>query len=782
MEKTYQHNISETSIYELWQKNNCFDPDAVFKIRAKSKIKNLDRTYTVLMPPPNANAPLHCGHATYAIQDLMIRYKRMQGYQSLYLPGTDHAGFETQVVYERNLQKDGKSRFDFDRETFYNDVLNFVKQNSGIAIAQLKRLGMSADWSKLTFTLDPDAIALVYDTFIKLYKDKLIYRSGYMVNYSTYYGTTFSDLETEYKDAITPLYYVKYKLVDSDQAITVATVRPETIYADVAIAVNPKDKRYKEFVNKLAINPLTDKQIPIITDEYVDMQFGTGALKITPGHDINDFKIGQKHNLDIISLINLDGKMNQNALQCQGLFPKQARIKSVEILGAKDAILKVDEKYQNRILVDYKDGYPIEPMILPNWFVDMSKLSNLAVEAIEKNEVKFNLPMWKRDTLRWIKEKKPWPISRQTVFGIRIPVWYSVKDNPAMQITFLNHKKELVKGRIDELQKTYDLGEIKNGLQRVLAPLDAKYVVAVDAPGDEYIPETDTFDTWFSSGQWPFTTTRYPNGELFQKYFPTDLLDSAHEIMFFWIARMIVFSKYLTGKVPFRMVYFHGIITDKFGKKMSKSKGNVVNPIEMVDKYGADALRMGILVGGNTESKFTPFDENQIKGYRNFANKIWNIARFIKLKELEQSNKPEIKINAKTKTETKDKITTEAMQKFASDLNSKESLDLQDPQNLRMYNDTMVLIKQVTKDLERLKFKFAGDAIYHFIWDRLANDYLEKTKDKNDVETQYILKHSFIVALKLLHPFMPFVTEAVWQEFKTTNDPDLICQAWPSVN
>ena len=751
MDKIYDHKVLETKLYEMWEASNLFDPNAIKVLRHKNQIKPKGKPYTVLMPPPNANAPLHCGHATYAIQDLMIRYKRMQGYDALYLPGTDHAGFETQVVYERNLQKQGKSRFDFDRATFYNDVLNFVKENSGTAISQLKRLGMSADWSKLTFTLDPEAIAVVYDTFIKLHKDKLIYRSGYMVNYSTYYGTTFSDLETLYKDSVTPLYYVNYKLVDLDSFITVATVRPETIYADVAIAVNPKDKRFKHFVDKKVINPLNGKQMPIITDDYVDMEFGTGALKITPGHDINDYKIGQKYNLEIISLINLDGKMNENASECVGLFPKQARTKSVEILQAKGAIAKIDATYQNRVLVDYKDGYPIEPMILPNWFVDMSKLADLAIDAIEKNEVKFNLPMWKRDTLRWIKDKKPWPISRQTVFGIRIPVWYSVNANPKMQVTFLNNKKELVKGQIDELQKLYALEEIRNGLQRVLAETDAKYIVSVDSPGAQYLPETDTFDTWFSSGQWPLTTTQYPKGELFKNYFPTDLLDSAHEIMFFWIARMIVFSKYLTGKVPFKMVYFHGIITDKFGKKMSKSKGNVVDPIEMVDKYGADALRMGILVGGNTESKFTPFDENQIKGYRNFANKIWNIARFIKLQETETG--------------------------LTIDINKK--YEINDSVHFVMLENTQKLIKEVTKNLDKLKFKFAGDEVYHFIWDRLANDYLEKIKDNKDAQSLYTLKYSFLSAIKLLHPFMPYVTEAVWQELKAPEDSPLIISVWP---
>ncbi len=747
MDKIYDHLKHEKIIYDKWQEIDAFSPEGTLKLRNSYGLKSIGKSYSILMPPPNANAPLHCGHVTYSIQDLMIRYKRMCGYDALYLPGTDHAGFETQYVYERNLQKEGKNRFDFDRETFYSNVLNFVKENSGIAISQLKRLGMSADWSKLTFTLDPKAISTVYETFIKLHSEGLVYRSGYMVNFSTFYGTTFSDLETEYKDSVTPLYYVKYPLVAEEVFITVATVRPETIYADVAIAVNPKDKRYQNFVGKKALNPLTKKEMPIITDDYVDIEFGTGALKITPGHDINDYKIGQKYGLETISLINLDGKMNEKSIGCEGLFPKQARVKSVEILQGLGAIEKIDEKYQNRVLVDYKEGYPIEPMILPNWFIDMSKLSDLAIEAVEKNEVKFNLLMWKKEILRWIKEKKPWPISRQTVFGIRIPVWYPIDENPKMQVTFISFSKELVKGEIAGLLEKYSLEEIKLGIQKVLAPNDAEYIVSVESPGENYIPETDTFDTWFSSGQWPLTTTHYPDGDIHKKYFPTDLLDSAYEIMFFWIARMIVFSKYLTNKVPFKMVYFHGIVTDKFGKKMSKSKGNVVNPIEMTDKYGADALRMGIVVGGNTEAKFSPFDENQVRGYRNFANKIWNVARFIKMKE------EELEAN----TSRKDLL----------------------PEDQKIIEQVNELVIQVTKDLDRLKFKLAGDAIYHFIWDELASNYLEQIKDRKDKASLVTLKYCFLTSIKLLHPFMPFVTETVWKELNDEDCPPLIITPWP---
>lgn len=749
MDKIYDHNKREKEIYKLWQDADLFSPEGAGKAR-----KSNGETYTVLMPPPNANAALHCGHATYAIQDLVTRFKRMQGYDALYLPGTDHAGFETQVVYERKLKADGKSRFDFDRETFYNDVLNFVKENSDVAISQLKQIGMSADWNRNTFMLDEKVIKTVYKTFIKMFKDGMVYREGYMVNYSTFYGTTFSDLETEYKDSVSPLYYVRYRLKsDSSKYIVIATVRPETIYADVAIAVNPKDKKYKEFVNELVINPLNNREIPVIEDEYVDMEFGTGALKITPGHDFNDYQIGKKHGLEVISLINLDGKMNGNAPQVEGMFPKPARLKTSEILSEMDAIEKIDENYQNRVLVDYKDGHPIEPMVLPNWFINIEKLADLTINAIEKEEVKFNLPMWKRDTLRWINEKRPWPISRQTVFGIRIPVWYSIKDNPQIQATFIDINGAYKSGYINELLEIHSLSEIKDGLQKVIVPIDAKYEVSEDSPGEDYLPETDTFDTWFSSGQWPLTTTGYPDSKDFKKYFPTDFLDSGYEIMFFWIARMLMFSLYLTGEVPFKNVYFHGMVTDKHGKKMSKSRGNVINPIEFIEKYGADALRMGILVGGNTEAKFSPLDEDKVRGYRNFANKIWNIARFINMSSENVS--------------------------LTEDISAIKNLEKADEEILAKLK---ILIDETTNSIEKYKFKLAGESIYQFIWEDLANGYLENTKDRKDENKISVLRHVFISSLKLLHPFMPFITEAVWQEIPKpeSENSQLIISSWPT--
>jgi valyl-tRNA synthetase len=752
MDKTYDHKRLEPQIYEKWEEAGVFSPDKSVELRKKANLRVKNETFCVLMPPPNANAPLHCGHATYAIQDLMARFKRMQGYKTLYVPGTDHAGFETQVVYERRLKEQGKSRFDFDRETLYNDILNFVKQNSDIAINQLKKLGMSADWSRNLFMLDDFVVETTYNTFIKMHDEGFICRDDYMVNYSPLHGTTFSNLETTHIEKTSPLFYVKYKIKDSNDFIAIATTRPETIYADVAIAVNPKDPRYKEYVGKIAINPLNDREMKIIADEYVGIEFGTGALKITPAHDFNDYEIGKKHNLEATSVIDLDGKMTKDALDVAGMTVEEARKKSVEILKEKGALEKTDETYKNSVLVDYKDKKPIEPMLLSNWFVKMEGLSKAAIQVIEKGEVKFNLPTWKKEILRWLSEIRDWPISRQTVFGIRIPAWYDIHSNDLF-VVFIDSKNISHEGSVRELLREFSLDEIKSGLQKIIAPKDAKYVISKASPGEDFIQETDTFDTWFSSGQWPLTTLGYPNGCDFKEYFPTDFMDSMWDIIFFWIARMIMFSLYLTGQVPFKSVYIHGRITDERGQKMSKSKGNAIDPIEYVEKYGADALRMGILVGGNTAAKDISLGESKVAGYRNFSNKIWNMARFINLL---------IEDNSVVYTGEKPEST------------NSDDVDI--------LNKVGILAKSVTKNLDKLRFKDAGDEIYHFVWHELADKYLERVKTREDKKIALeTLIYVFALCLKLLHPFMPFVTEAVWGQIqKSPEETDLLVLSnWP---
>jgi len=751
MDKTYDHKKTEDKIYKYWEKLGVFSPEKSQKLRKKHGLEVKEETFSVLMPPPNANAPLHCGHATYAIQDIVTRIKRMQGYKTLYLPGTDHAGFETQVVYERKLKKEGKSRFDFDRDTLFNQILEFVKGNSQVAISQLKKLGISADWERNTFMLDEHVIETVYDTFEKMHEDGLIYRDTYMVNYSTFHGTTFSNLETTHKETISPLYYVNYKIKNSDETITVATVRPETIYADVAIAVNPKDSRYEKLVGKIAINPLNGREMEIIVDSYVDIEFGTGALKITPGHDFNDYEIGKKHGLPVITVINLEGKMTVEALKVEGMYPKPARGKVAEILDKKEALVKIDENYEHSLLVDYKDGKPIEPLPMPNWFVKMDGLAEKAKKAIENEEVKFYLPRWKKESLRWLNEIRDWPISRQIIFGIKIPTWYSVEENPDMFVTFLDKKSVSHDGKIKELLSEYNLEIIKKGLQKLIAPIDAIYKISRTSPGKNYLQETDTFDTWFSSGQWPLTTLHYPQTKDFKEFFPTNFLDTMWDILFFWVARMIMFSLYLTGKVPFKNVYIHGMITDEQSKKMSKSKGNAVDPLEFVEKYGADALRMGLIVGGNTSAKQTALSEDKVRGYRNFANKIWNMARFIEIMK-KDAGIPKSKNLTEFEPQQQDREIMEGLEK---------------------------LVKSVNENMDEYRLADAGNAIYEFMWHTLADKYIEEIKGREDKkEGLIILDRVYKTCLKLLHPFMPFTTEKIWQEIQASKIP-LIVSQWP---
>jgi valyl-tRNA synthetase len=798
MDKNYKHKEWEPKIYKKWEESGVFSPEKSVELRKKAGLpiksnkEGEEETFCVLIPPPNANGALHCGHATYAIQDLMTRFKRMQGYKTLYVPGTDHAGFETQVTYERHLKKKGQSRFDFDRETLYKDILDFVKENSDIATDQLKQMGMSCDWSRTTFMLDQHVIDTVYDTFEKMYADGLVYRDDYLVNYSPVHGTTFSNLETEHVEKVSPLYYVKYQIKGTEEFITVATVRPETIFADVAIAVNPKDSRYENYVGKTAVNPLNDAELPIITDSYVDIEFGTGALKITPGHDFNDYEIGKKHGLETISILTLEGKMTPNCGDVAGMRVFSARKRTVEILEEKGALEKIDETYTNNLLVDYKDKKPIEPMLLPNWFVKMTdekfNLAGSAIEAIKDERVNFNWDLWQKECLRWLENIHDWPISRQTVFGIKIPVWYELSgQEDSLFVVFLDKEGQSHEGNLSEhLSEGFSIGEIKEGLQKLIAAKDAKYVISREDKGDGYIQETDTFDTWFSSGQWPFTTLHYPDSTDFEEFFPTNFMDSMWDILFFWIARMIMFSLYLTKdnsagpQIPFKDVYIHGRIDDEKGQKMSKSKGNVINPLEFVDQYGADALRMGILVGGNTGARTTSFNPTKVKGYRNFANKLWNMARFIDMmlvsyKEEQGEEVPVLRTcNC---TEASGNCTCNLW----LDPGSFTELDRE------LLGNHKKIIVAVTQNIEKFRFMDAGDATYHYLWHEIADKYIEDVKNRDDAVSKRvglsILRYVFIDGLKMLHPYMPFVTEAIWEQLTEGLDGFDYCLAvsdWPA--
>lgn len=761
MEKNFDHKAVEAQIYEEWEKSGAFKPSEV----------QGNKPFTIVLPPPNASGKMHMGNVLMiAIEDLMIRYHRMKGDPTLWIPGTDHAGFETQITYERELKKQGKSRFEFDRTTLYQNIWEFVQSNKSQIEGQIRQMGASVDWSRYTFTLDPHVVETVYTTFAKMHKEGLVYRDNYMVNYCPKCGTTFADLETLHEDRVGKLYYVRYavnplirKSVKTDY-IQVATTRPETIMLDTHIAVSPKDKKRASWIGKKVINPLTGIEMEIIGDEFVDPKFGTGFVKLTPAHDKNDYEAGKKHNLPFIVGIGMDGRMTSAAGKWEGKTVFSAREEVVKELKELGAIEKVDEKYNQSVAVCYKGGHEIEPMVLPNWFVKVESLKKPALEAVTSGKVKI-YPKWREITYtKWMEEMHDWPISRQVVWGIRIPVWYMVgqrnkgqgeSTNQKIQVTFLNKEKKVVSGTVGELLKTYSFEEIESGLQTLIAPKEAAGVVSAEKPGGGYLQETDTFDTWFSSGHWPLVTLKYPDSDDFKQFYPTSVLETGWEIIRFWVSRMIMFGIYLTGKPPFEYVYLHGMVRAVDGKKMSKSLGNVINPDEYMEKYGVDALRMG-LISGTANGKDFSFPKDKVISYRNFANKLWNMARFYHM----MTEKVEGKIGW-----------------YEPGMNG---LTEGDKDILDKLDET---IKKTDELLEKFRFAEAAEIIYHYMWDEVAAVYIESVKNRTDLDVALsVLRHVLLVGLKLLHPFMPFVTEAIWKEFPERTEDQLITANWPSVS
>lgn len=750
--KNFDHKLVESQIYDEWEKSGAFKPSETAT----------GKPFTIVLPPPNASGKMHMGNVLMiAIEDLMIRYHRMKGDPTLWIPGTDHAGFETQITYERELKKIGKSRFDFDRQTLYQNIWEFVQNNKNQIEGQIKQMGASVDWSRYTFTLDPHVIETVYTTFAKMYKEGLVYRDNYMVNYCPKCGTTFADLEILHEERVGKLYYVKYLVQgENDKYITVATTRPETIMLDTHIAVNPKDKKRASWIGKKVINPLTNIEMEIIGVEFVDPKFGTGFVKLTPAHDKNDYEAGKKHGLPFVVGIGMDGRMTQAAGRWAGKTVFTAREEVVKELNEIGVIEKIDEKYNQSVAVCYKGGHEIEPMVLPNWFVKVDTLKKPALEAVTSGAVKI-YPKWREITYtKWMEEMHDWPISRQVVWGIRIPVWYEVGklENQRIQVTFLNNEKKVMSGEIGELLKSYKFNEIKDGLQTLIAPKGAEMVVSAVNPGEGYLQETDTFDTWFSSGHWPLVTLKYPNSDDFAKFYPTSVLETGWEIIRFWVSRMIMFGIYLTGKPPFEYVYLHGLVRALDGRKMSKSLGNVINPDEYMEKYGVDALRMG-LISGTANGKDFAFPKDKITAYRNFANKLWNMARFFFMMQ--------------------EKLGIVFDETYYQEKAKKELKEV-DVQILKRLNET---IGNTEKLLDKFRFSEAAETIYHFMWDEVAAKYIEQIKDRADQEVAVsVLRSLLLNGLKLLHPFMPFVTEAIWKEFPNLKEKQLMSAKWPSTN
>ncbi len=753
MDSKFDHKTVEKDIYTRWEQGGFFAPDS----KAKGK------PFTIVLPPPNASGKMHMGNVLMiAIEDLMIRYHRMKGDPTLWIPGTDHAGFETQITYERELKKQGKSRFEFDRETLYKNIWDFVQGNKSVIEGQIRQMGASVDWSRYTFTLDPHVISTVYETFAKMHKEGLVYRDNYMVNYCPKCGTTFADLEILHETRVDKLYYVRYPLVNKKdkepEYIVVATTRPEPIMLDTHLAVNPKDKKNKWLVGRKLKNPITNQEMEIVADEFVDPNFGTGVVKMTPAHDKTDYEAAKKHGLPIIVGIGMDGKMTAAAGEWEGKSVFTARKEIVEELQKRDLIEKINDKYEHSVAVCYKGGHDIEPMILPNWFVKVESLKRPALEAVTSGKVKI-FPKWREITYtKWMEEMHDWPISRQVVWGIRIPVWYDAKKEN-LQITFLasdpvNPSSRVpVSGKSVELLKTYTFEEIRDGLQTLIAPAGCESVVSDTSPGSGYLQETDTFDTWFSSGHWPLVTLKYPGNDDFNKFYPTSVLETGWEIIRFWVSRMIMFGIYLTGKPPFEYVYLHGLVRALDGRKMSKSLGNVINPDEYMAQYGVDALRMGLIAGTATGKDFA-FPKDKIIAYRNFGNKLWNMARFFLLMQ-EKAGITNLKFS-----------------------NSQmEGLTESDKEILKKLNETIISTDDL---LSQFRFAEAAETIYHFMWDEVAAKYLEEIKSREDLGVALsVLRHVMLTGLKLLHPFMPFVTEAIWKEMPRMKNEMLIVTKWP---
>lgn len=700
--KPYDPSETEKRIYEMWEKSGFFNPDNLPGERSKP--------FTIIMPPPNANGSLHAGHSLFiTLQDILTRYKRMRGYKALWLPGADHAGFETQVVYEKKLEKEGRSRFGMDPGELYKEIYDFTIENKSTMENQVRSLGASCDWSRERFTLDSDVIEEVQKTFVKMHADGLIYRGKRTVNWCTKHQTSLSDVETENAEENTPFYYFKYG------PFTIGTVRPETKFGDKYVVMHPDDDRYKEYEHgqKLELEwingPLT---ATVIKDESVDMAFGTGVMTITPWHSQIDFEIAQRHNLDIEQIIDWRGKLLPIAGEFAGMNIRDARPKIVEKLAEKGLLVKVDEEYSNVVKRCYKCNTVIEPQIKDQWFVKMKPLAQLALDAVNNGEITFIPDNYEKIFRYWMENTLDWNISRQIVWGIRIPAWFKNKGEGGEEI-----------------------------------------VVSLENPGEGYAQDTDTFDTWFSSGQWPLLTLNFPDGEDFRTFYPTQVMETGHDLIFKWVPRMVMFGLYLAKSVPFETVYLHGLVNDAKGKKMSKSKGNVINPLDLTEKYGTDALRMGLVVG-NTPGSDLALREDKIKGYKNFGNKIWNIVRFVlgNTQAYDTSKQPEL-----------------------------TSADLQ------LFDTFNSFIDELTLELDQYKFHLVAEKIYHYIWHEFADIILEDSKkifaasdEEAKVSRAWLLQYILQNSVKLLHPFMPFITEEIWSLLQIPNKKLLMVEDWPT--
>lgn len=693
MEKAYDPSKYEAKIYQLWQDSGAFEP-------AGDPDKE---PFSIIMPPPNANGNLHTGHAMYVVEDIMVRYRRMQGHPTLWLPGTDHAGIETQVVFERELAKEGKSRFDFTPTEFYDAALAYTKSNQHNIIEQFKSLGFSADWSRLKFTLDDDIVETVYDTFAKLLADGHIYRGNRIVNWCPHCHSAFADIEIKHREQIDPLYYIKYG------PFVLATVRPETKFGDTAIAVHPNDERYQSYIGKeIEADGLLGKfKLKVIADEYVDPAFGTGVVKVTPAHDPNDWEMGLRHQLEVKQAIGTDGRLTDIAGKYAGMPVDEARKQIAADLEAAGLIDHIELDYKHNVAFHSRCGTQIEPLVTEQWWLKVKPLVEPAIAAVKNGEIKIVPQRFEKQYISWLENLRDWNISRQNWFGIRIPIYY-------------NTGSDATKAPYKSFSREND---------------------AIDYYGaGNYEAESDTFDTWFSSSQWPFATLM-STGD-FDRFYPTSVMETGRDILTIWVTRMVMLGLYRTDKVPFKTIYLHGLVNDESGKKMSKSKGNAISPLEKTAEFGTDALRLALTIGitpGNDGS----ISDHKIAGYRNFCNKLWNVSRFIL--ETVGEHSPA----------------------------SPEPVGSADHWIMARFADETIAITQA---IESYRFSEAGERVYSLLWNDLADWYIEASKVQPNPS---VLCHCLETILALAHPFAPFVTESIWQNLPWQSH-NLIVSRWPT--
>ena len=706
--KTYEPQEAEGRIYEMWEKNGCF----------KGKRDPQKKPFTIVMPPPNVTGQLHMGHAMdCTLQDILTRFKRMEGYAALWVPGTDHAGIATQIKVEEELRKtEGLTRYDLGRDKFLEKVWDWKAKYGGRIVEQQKKLGASCDWSRSRFTMDEGLSAAVRHVFVEMYQKGLIYKGSRIINWCPHCTTALSDAEVEYKEKPGYFWHLKYPVKgEPGRYVVVATTRPETMLGDTGVAVNPNDARYKDIVGKTCILPLMDREIPVVADEYVDMEFGTGCVKMTPAHDPNDFEVGLRHNLETIRVLDDNGAVNDLGGKYAGMDRYEARKAIVADLEALGLLEKI-EPHTHNVGTCYRCATDVEPLISAQWFVKMEPLAKEALRVVNEGETKFVPERFSKTYTNWMENVHDWCISRQLWWGHQIPVWYCA-DCGHMTVSETD-------------------------------PTECEHCHSPKLTRDE-----DVLDTWFSSALWPFSTLGWPNEESedFQYFYPTDVLVTGYDIIFFWVARMIFSGCEHTGKTPFHTVFIHGLVRDDKGRKMSKSLGNGIDPLEMAEQYGADALRFN-LITGNSPGNDMRFYTERCEAMRNFANKIWNASRFLMMNlTIEKNELP-------------------------------ETLELEDRWILSKLNS---VIPQVTENMDKYELGVAAQKVYDFIWDSYCDWYIEMTKyrlqgedDLAKENAQKVLCYVLTETLKLLHPFMPFITEEIWQALPHEGD-FLMLQTWP---